>query len=280
MADHIIEVSELTYKYNDDYKALDKVSIQIKKGVWTSIVGENGSGKSTLVRCIDGLIFYKEGSIKVDGVELKQDTLLEIRKKIGIIFQNPDNQFVGATVADDVAFGLENLNMDYQQMHQIVDDVLKKVGMLEYKQFQPDKLSGGQKQRVALAGILAVKPEIIILDESTSMLDPKGRNEMLSLIDNLVKLEDITVISITHDVEEIVLSDDVIVLDSGKIIGKWEVDKFFTNDQLIKNLGLSQPFMIKLEQLLKEQGLPLGKVDFMNEDKLIEEQICPLILNR
>ncbi|ARW19261.1 Energy-coupling factor transporter ATP-binding protein EcfA1 [Pediococcus pentosaceus] len=217
---NIIDVKNLTYKYanSGDKKALDNVSLSIEKGSWTSIVGHNGSGKSTLARSIDGLMSYNEGVINVDGIILSDDTVWDIRKKIGMIFQNPDNQFVGATVEDDVAFGLENLGIETDKMHKIVNNVLKKVRMEDFKERQPDQLSGGQKQRVAIAGVLASKPEIIILDEATSMLDPQGRYEIINLINEIHQENDITVISITHDVSEAMLSDHVIVLNDGKIV--------------------------------------------------------------
>lgn len=276
---NIIDVKNLTYKYanSGDKKALDNVSLSIEKGSWTSIVGHNGSGKSTLARSIDGLMSYNEGVINVDGIILSDDTVWDIRKKIGMIFQNPDNQFVGATVEDDVAFGLENLGIETDKMRKIVNNVLKKVRMEDFKERQPDQLSGGQKQRVAIAGVLASKPEIIILDEATSMLDPQGRYEIINLINEIHQENDITVISITHDVSEAMLSDHVIVLNDGKIVESGAPKKVFNDDEMLKLTGLEKPFNAHLFDALVEQGIH-PPVELRMDENDLEEWLCQLLL--
>ncbi|KRN94817.1 energy-coupling factor transporter ATPase [Pediococcus stilesii] len=270
--DNIINVKNLTYKYANggEKKALDNVSLSIKRGTWTSIVGHNGSGKSTLARSIDGLMTFSDGAITVDGITLSDDTVWDIRKRIGMIFQNPDNQFVGATVEDDVAFGLENLGVETAQMHSIVADVLEKVRMTDFKERQPDQLSGGQKQRVAIAGVLASKPKIIILDEATSMLDPQGRHEIIELINEIHRENNLTVLSITHDVSEAMLSDHVVVINDGKVVETGAPKDVFKDNEMLKITGLEQPFSAQLFDDLKQKGVFLPEELKMNEKGLEE----------
>lgn len=277
--DNIIDVKNLTYKYanSGDEKALDNVSLSIQRGTWTSIVGHNGSGKSTLARSIDGLMTFSTGTIVVDGITLSDETVWEIRKRIGMIFQNPDNQFVGATVEDDVAFGLENLGIETNKMHKIVTEVLKKVRMINFKERQPDQLSGGQKQRVAIAGVLASKPEIIILDEATSMLDPQGRREIINLINEIHRENNLTVLSITHDVSEAMLSDHVIVLNDGQVVQSGSPIEVFKNNEMLKLTGLEQPFSAQVYDELIKNGIDLPENLKMNEKKL-EEWLCQYLL--
>lgn len=270
--DNIIDVKNLTYKYANggEKKALDNVSLSIKRGTWTSIVGHNGSGKSTLARSIDGLMTFSDGAITVDGITLSDDTVWDVRKRIGMIFQNPDNQFVGATVEDDVAFGLENLGVETAQMHSIVADVLEKVRMTDFKERQPDQLSGGQKQRVAIAGVLASKPKIIILDEATSMLDPQGRHEIIELINEIHRENNLTVLSITHDVSEAMLSDHVVVINDGKVVETGAPKDVFKDNEMLKITGLEQPFSAQLFDDLKQKGVFLPEELKMNEKGLEE----------
>lgn len=270
--DNIINVKNLTYKYANggEKKALDNVSLSIKRGTWTSIVGHNGSGKSTLARSIDGLMTFSDGAITVDGITLSDDTVWDVRKRIGMIFQNPDNQFVGATVEDDVAFGLENLGVETAQMHSIVADVLEKVRMTDFKERQPDQLSGGQKQRVAIAGVLASKPKIIILDEATSMLDPQGRHEIIELINEIHRENNLTVLSITHDVSEAMLSDHVVVINDGKVVETGAPKDVFKDNEMLKITGLEQPFSAQLFDDLKQKGVFLPEELKMNEKGLEE----------
>ena len=213
-----IEIEHLSFSYDEQIKALDDVSFSIEEGSYTVIVGHNGSGKSTIAKLMIGLMEAQSGIIRVDGTVLKEESVYDIRDKIGIVFQNPDNQFIGATVADDIAFGLENHQVPHDQMQAIIDEFAARVNMSKYLNSEPTKLSGGQKQRVAIAGVLAMRPQILIFDESTSMLDPQGKAEINALVKRIHEETGITIISITHDIEEMVSSDHVIVMKAGKVV--------------------------------------------------------------
>ena len=215
-----IRVEDLTFSYDKETNAVEHVSFSIEEGSYTTIIGHNGSGKSTIAKLLIGLLDKDQGHIYVDQDELSIDTLYDIRDKVGIVFQNPDNQFIGATVADDIAFGLENHQVETEKMQPIIERFAQKVKMTEYMQSEPTKLSGGQKQRVAIAGVLAMSPQILIFDESTSMLDPQGKAEINELIQEIHKESNITIISITHDIEEVSKSDYVIVMDGGHVVMK------------------------------------------------------------
>ena len=273
MSKEIISVKNVSFTYRDSKKkVLNNISFTVNKGEWVSIVGHNGSGKSTLTKLLNGLLIAddpKNSAIYIDQLLMNEDDVWKIRDKIGIVFQNPDNQFVGATVEDDVAFGLENRNVTRSQMLKIVPEVLKEVDMLPYKKTEPQNLSGGQKQRVAIAGILAVNPEIIILDEATSMLDPEGRNEILSIIRQLQKEKDITVLSITHNIEEINKSDRVLVLNKGNLLKIGAPDEIFAEKTLIEEAGLELPFVYQLKEELKRRGLQIpGSIK--TEEELVD----------
>lgn len=255
----IVDVNNISYQYYDSSQlALDHVSFTVDSGMWVSVVGPNGSGKSTLTKILDGLLVPKsdkDSHIIIDGIKLSDNTLYDIRNKIGIVFQDPENQFVGATVADDVAFGLENRNIDRNQMIGIVTDSLKQVDMLKFADKAPNMLSGGQKQRVAIAGVLAIKPKIIILDEATSMLDPDGKNIILKLIKKLQKQNNYTVISITHDLEEAIYSDKLLILKAGKVLRYDHPRKIFNDVQLLERSGLDLPFVFKIKSQLLQMGV-------------------------
>ena len=212
----IIDVKDLAFSYDGKIDAVKNVSFSIEKGKYCTIVGHNGSGKSTVAKLITGLLEKKSGTILIDGLELNIENLRKIRNKIGIVFQNPDNQFIGSTVRDDIAFGLENHCVDQKDMDSIIDEFSKKVGMEDYLNSEPTRLSGGQKQRVAIAGVLAMHPEILIFDEATSMLDPQGKAEIKKVIMDLHKEEDLTILSITHDIDEAILLSDRIYILNGK----------------------------------------------------------------
>lgn len=268
----IIEVSNLTYRYEKDNQknALEDISFSIAKGEWVAIIGQNGSGKSTAARLIDGLFFEDgyEGVVKIDGETLGEDNVWDLRKKIGMVFQNPDNQFVGATVEDDVAFGMENQGIPREEMKQRLDEALKAVGMQDFKDREPARLSGGQKQRVALAGVIALRPQIMILDEATSMLDPVGREEIMSVIRELKKAYQLTVLSITHDLDEAALADRILVLSKGKLISDTTASALFSEQANFEEFGLDAPFSSNLIKALKEGGMTTFPEGYMEEAKL------------
>lgn len=273
MSENIISLNHVSFTYSESkVPAVQDISFNVKKGEWFTILGDNGSGKSTITRLINGLLWSDENdadSIIVDGDPLNEQNLWKIRDKVGIVFQNPDNQFVGATVADDVAFGLENRGVPREQMLSIVDKAIQEVGMSDYKTAEPSNLSGGQKQRVAIAGILAVKPKILILDEATSMLDPRGHDEIISLVKKMKDKNDLTVISITHDINEIMLADHVLILNDGKAIGQGTPKDVFENEKLIDSIGLEEPFIFKLIKKLIKAGIEIPEnVD--SQEKLVE----------
>ncbi|HGD6675855.1 TPA: energy-coupling factor ABC transporter ATP-binding protein [Streptococcus agalactiae] len=275
---NIITVNNLFFKYdsNQTHYQLENVSFHVKQGEWLSIIGHNGSGKSTTVRLIDGLLEEESGQIIIDGQELTEDNVWELRHKIGMVFQNPDNQFVGATVEDDVAFGLENKGIPLKDMKERVDQALDLVGMSEFKMREPARLSGGQKQRVAIAGAVAMRPQVIILDEATSMLDPEGRLELIRTIRAIRQKYNLTVISITHDLDEVALSDRVIVMKNGKVESTSTPKALFGRGNRLISLGLDVPFTSRLMAELAANGLDIG-TEYLTEKEL-EEQLWELNL--
>ncbi|HFE2117430.1 TPA: energy-coupling factor ABC transporter ATP-binding protein [Streptococcus agalactiae] len=275
---NIITVNNLFFKYdsNQTHYQLENVSFHVKQGEWLSIIGHNGSGKSTTVRLIDGLLEAESGQIIIDGQELTEDNVWELRHKIGMVFQNPDNQFVGATVEDDVAFGLENKGIPLKDMKERVGQALDLVGMSEFKMREPARLSGGQKQRVAIAGAVAMRPQVIILDEATSMLDPEGRLELIRTIRAIRQKYNLTVISITHDLDEVALSDRVIVMKNGKVESTSTPKALFGRGNRLISLGLDVPFTSTLMAALAANGLDIG-TEYLTEKEL-EEQLWELNL--
>ena len=269
--DAILQVDHLSYKYleEDNRNALDDLSFSIQPGEWVAIIGPNGSGKSTLAKTITGLIEPDEGSVKVGGLVLNEENVWKIRAMAGMVFQNPDNQFVGSTVQDDVAFGLENQGIERDEMIKRVHDSLEKVHMLSFLDKEPARLSGGQKQRVAIAGVVALQPQLIILDEATSMLDPKGRKEVLETIKEVKEKENLTVISITHDIDEAAQANRVLVLKEGKLIQEGTPEAIFSLGQELIEAGLDVPFAEQLKLSLKEQGIAVP-VDYLTEEGLVE----------
>ena len=266
----MIELKNVSFRYDktvEEYQ-IDTVSFHVKQGEWFSIVGHNGSGKSTVVRLIDGLLEAESGEIYIDGKQLTRETIWEIRSKIGIVFQNPDNQFVGATVEDDVAFGLENQGIPREEMFQRVEKAIEQVGMLEFKDREPSRLSGGQKQRVAIAGIIALRPTIIILDEATSMLDPEGREDLMAVMRELQKKFQLTIISITHDLTEIALSDRTLVFQKGKLESSMTPRELFSRNDL-NEIGLDKPFSKQVQESLSSH-FPL-KQDYLTESELLDQ---------
>lgn len=273
---NIIEVRNLKYKYDSESEnyTLNDVSFQVKKGEWLSIVGHNGSGKSTTVRLIDGLLEAESGDIIISGDKLTVENVWEKRRQIGMVFQNPDNQFVGATVEDDVAFGLENQGLDYDLMVERVQQALELVGMQDFKEREPARLSGGQKQRVAVAGVVALRPDIIILDEATSMLDPEGRLDLIQIVKKIKDSNQLTVISITHDLDEIALSDRVLVMKEGQVESTATPRELFSREDL-EELGLDQPFVNQVKAALCQSGLPLP--DSYLTEKELQDQLWALL---
>ncbi|WP_203212909.1 energy-coupling factor ABC transporter ATP-binding protein [Streptococcus mitis] len=272
----IIDVKNLSFRYKEsqEYYDVKDITFHVKRGEWLSIVGHNGSGKSTTVRLIDGLLEAESGEIVIDGQRLTEENIWDIRRQIGMVFQNPDNQFVGATVEDDVAFGLENQGLSRQEMKKRVEEALALVGMLEFKKREPARLSGGQKQRVAIAGVVALRPAILILDEATSMLDPEGRRELIETVKGIRKDYDMTVISITHDLEEVAMSDRVLVMKKGEIESTSSPRELFSRNDL-DQIGLDDPFANQLKNSLIQNGYDLPE-NYLTESEL-EDKLWELL---
>lgn len=271
-----IKFEHVYYSYDQETNAIDDVSFEIVEGSYTTIIGHNGSGKSTIAKLMIDLLEKDKGHIYIDDLELNDNTVYDIRDKIGIVFQNPDNQFIGATVADDIAFGLENHQVESTNMQAIIDRFASKVNMSKYMQSEPTKLSGGQKQRVAIAGVLAMAPSILIFDEATSMLDPQGKAEINELIQEIHKEQKLTIVSITHDIEEVAHADQVIVLDKGKIVMEGTPQDILKEEQKLIDLRLDIPFAMKFAKELKKQGIELSTCITM--EGLVEE-LCRLYSN-
>ena len=275
---NVIEIKNLSFSYsNDDEEkqyVLNNVSLDIEKGSYTVIVGHNGSGKSTLAKLLIGLLAQEQGQILIDDIELTNNTIYEIRNKIGVVFQNPDNQFIGSTVEDDIAFGLENHLVPNEEMQAIIEEYAEKTGMINFLKKEPTKLSGGQKQRVAIAGVLAMHPEIIILDEATSMLDPKGKREIKELIKKMRDIvPNITIVSITHDISEAVASDKVIVMNKGEVYATGTPKEIFNDEERLNKVGLQLPFTYKVQHELAKEGYSL---DLVMSTKEMVREICQL----
>ena len=272
----VIDVKNLSFRYKEsqEYYDVKDITFHVKRGEWLSIVGHNGSGKSTTVRLIDGLLEAESGEIVIDGQRLTEENVWNIRRQIGMVFQNPDNQFVGATVEDDVAFGLENQGLSRQEMQKRVEEALDLVGMLDFKKREPARLSGGQKQRVAIAGVVALRPAILILDEATSMLDPEGRRELIDTVKGIRKDYDMTVISITHDLEEVAMSDRVLVMKKGSIESTSSPRALFSRNDL-DQIGLDNPFANQLKHSLSQNGYDLPE-NYLTESEL-EDKLWELL---
>jgi energy-coupling factor transport system ATP-binding protein len=269
----ILEVKDLNFSYEEEGKTIENVSFSVEEGSYTTIVGHNGSGKSTIAKLIMGLLERKSGSIKIDGLELTVENLNQIRSRIGIVFQNPDNQFIGATVRDDIAFGLENHCVDPSLMDGIIEENAGLVKMLDRLDKEPTHLSGGQKQRVAIAGVLAMKPKILIFDEATSMLDPDGKDEIKKVIMKLHKDSSLTILSITHDIDEVASSDYVIALEKGKVEMMGSPEEIFKQEKRLKEMQLDIPFSLKLREELKKRGVETKR--HLSMEGMVDE-LCQL----
>ncbi|CAI3488542.1 energy-coupling factor ABC transporter ATP-binding protein [Enterococcus cecorum] len=267
----IIEMKDLTFRYQeeDQTPALNKVSLNINQGEWIAIIGHNGSGKSTLAKTINGLLLPESGSIKVNGQEINEKTIWEVRRNVGMVFQNPDNQFVGSTVEDDVAFGLENQGVPREEMLVRVRESLEQVRMAEFMRKEPSRLSGGQKQRVAIAGIVALRPNVIILDEATSMLDPEGRLEVIATVKKIKEENNLTVLSITHDIDEAANANRIFVMKKGELIQEGTPEEIFSQGEKLIELGLDLPFPERLKSALKARGVDVPK-EYMTEEGMVD----------
>ena len=271
-SDSAIYLENLSFGYSDDVLNLDNITVDIKKGEYVSVIGHNGCGKSTMAKLIDGILVQNSGEIYISGVKMTDSNALTLRKNIGMVFQNPDSQFIGATVKDDIAFGLENDQVDPKKMDEIILKCATSVGMAEYLEAEPSNLSGGQKQRVAIAGMIARNPAILILDEAGAMLDPKGKRQIREIIKkSKVENPDLTIINITHELDEAYDSDRVIVMNKGKLVLDDVPEKVFAQDSLLKDIHLDIPFAHKLAEELKTEGLDLGEI---KNDEDLYQKLC------
>lgn len=273
-----LEMKDVSYSYDEDHAAIQHIHLSIEAGSFVAIVGHNGSGKSTLAKLIMGLLEKKEGSISIFGEEMNEHTVDKIRRKVGIVFQNPDNQFVGSTVKEDIAFGLENRCVPYEEMDALIHEFSKKVQMEEFLDKEPTNLSGGQKQRVAIAGVLAMHPQMIIFDEATAMLDPKGRNEIRQVMEEMRKeIPGLTVLSITHDMEEASRADIVVVMDHGRMVASGKPEDILQNVELLTGLNLRMPFLSDLRYRLEKKGIQVPETTSFDE---MVVNVCQLHLKK
>lgn len=270
----ILSLNNVTFSYTPENpnsrNAVENVSFAVEEGEWIAIVGHNGSGKSTIAKLLNGLLFPQQGDVRILREPLNEENLWESRSLMGMVFQNPDNQFVGATVQDDVAFALENNGIPFEEMVKRVHAALEQVKMSQFLDHEPHHLSGGQKQRVAIAGALALKPKLLILDEATSMLDPQGRAEVLQTVQTLRAETGLTVLSITHDLEEAMLADRVLFMNDGKKFAEGTPAEIFALGDKLVEFGLDLPFALKLSKLLQKEGVPLMG-QHMTEEELVND---------
>lgn len=276
----MIEFNSVRYAYKssegeDEQEVINNINLSVKQGEFLAVLGHNGSGKSTLAKHINAMLIPTEGTVIVDGIDTKNpESLWDVRSTAGMVFQNPDNQIVATIVEEDVAFGPENLGVEPSEIRKIVDDSLKKVDMYEYRKHAPHLLSGGQKQRVAIAGVLAMKPKCIVFDEPTAMLDPKGRKEVMEQINELNSKYGITIVLITHYMDEAAQADRIVIIDDGKLVMEGTPRKIFSNVEKVKSLGLDVPQVTELAYELSKEGIHL-KTDVLNVDEMVEA-LCQL----
>lgn len=281
----MIQIKNLIHKYMtygdseeevQEIKAIDDLDLSVQKGEFIAILGRNGSGKSSLAKHINGLLMPTEGAVYVKGMDTRDHSqILKIRQSAGIVFQNPDNQIVGTIVEEDVAFGPENMGKPVEDIWRRVTKALSDVGMLAYKESSPNRLSGGQKQRIAIAGIMAMEPECIVLDEPTAMLDPQGRQHVLSLVKELNREKKITILMVTHHMEEVLLADRIIVMSEGKIVSDGTPKEVFSKVEMLKSLGLEVPYAAELAYELRKEGVPLSD-EIITKEELVEE-LCQFV---
>ena len=271
--DPVLSIEGLSYAYEEGRPVLQDVSFSVPKGAYVSVIGHNGSGKSTLAKCIMGLLGGFEGKISLFGEELTRKSLYRLRSRVGIVFQNPDNQFVGSTVADDIAFGLENKCVPHEEMQGIIDRFAEEAGMKDFLSHEPQMLSGGQKQRVAIAGVLAMEPELILFDEATAMLDPRGKKEIRELIARMrEKNPDLTLISITHDIEEAAASDQVLVINQGRLVLQGPPSLVFLEEEKLREISLGIPFFYQMKSALIKEGIAIP--DDISTLEGLEDYLC------
>lgn len=271
----LLQAENLTFSYDKKHNVIKNVSLSVEKGEYIAVIGRNGSGKSTLAKLFNGLVKPDSGKLTVDGFDGNdKNSLFEIRKRVGVVFQNPDNQLVASIVEDDVAFGPENLGVPREEIGERIDFALKAVGMEKFRHSSPTRLSGGQKQRIAIAGVLALMPEILVLDESTAMLDPQGRKEVLDVVEKLNKEKNVTVITITHYMDEVLNADKVLVLSDGEVVLTGTPEEIFKEKDRLKSLGLELPLAAVVADRLKEKGVALPDGILTNEG--LAEALCAL----
>lgn len=276
----MIEFNNVFFGYpNSDKDVLKNISLKIKKGSWTTVLGNNGSGKSTLMKLICGQYIQKSGSIYLENEEYSEKILNKIRDKIAIVFQNPDNQFVGSTVEEDIAFGLENKGISWEEMDKTITDVLNIVDMNDYRKKEPRQLSGGQKQRVAIAANLALNPKVLILDEATSMLDPVSRKKILSYIKKIHEEQNLTILAITHDMEELIYSDEVIIFNNGELVYKGEYEDLVKDVNILSRYSLEVPFREKIKKELND-FIENSYFNINDDEKGVIEKLCKLVLKK
>ncbi|SER03215.1 energy-coupling factor transport system ATP-binding protein [Virgibacillus subterraneus] len=271
MKSKLIEFRNVSFRYTEEMPwVLKDCSFEIYENEEVAIIGHNGSGKSTIAKLMNGLLFPEEGAIFINGQQVTQESIWEIRKDVGMVFQNPDNQFVGTTVQDDVAFGMENRGIPRAEMVKRIDDTLSAVGMLDYLMIEPHKLSGGQKQRVAIASVLAIFPQVLILDEATAMLDPKGRTEIMETITSVQEKHQLSLITITHDLQEVVRAERVIVMNEGEIWDEAAPREIFAKRAELRKIGLDVPFIAILSDALLKAGVSITN-EPLNQRELLED---------
>lgn len=269
--DPFITFQNVSFRYDEETPyVLKNINFSIMPKETVAIIGHNGSGKSTIAKLMNGLLFPNEGKVIIDGIELSETSIWDIRERVGMVFQNPDNQFVGTTVQDDVAFGMENRGIPRKEMLRRIDEALRAVRMERYRLTEPHRLSGGQKQRIAIAGVIAISPQVVILDEATVMLDPRGRKEIMETIATLQQKEELSLIMITHDLQEVVQADRVIVLNEGEI---WAIDtpkNILQHGEKLLEIGLDIPFMTQLAVELRKENIQLTNTPVTITDMLEE----------
>lgn len=267
----LIEFKNVSFRYSEEQPwVLKNLSFKLYENEFVAIIGHNGSGKSTIAKLVNGLLFPQEGEILINNITVNEETIWDIRREIGMVFQNPDNQFVGATVQDDVAFGMENRGIPREEMMKRIDETLHAVWMQDYRMTEPYRLSGGQKQRVAIASVLAISPQVLILDEATAMLDPKGRKEIMQTVSELSEQRGLSLITITHDLAEVTQAERVIVMNSGEIWAEATPREIFSKRDDLREIGLDVPFIAVLAEELKRAGIELPQ-EPLNHKEMLEE---------